>query len=146
MSVKQAKHEGVPDVRRMIKSDFVRTHLNDFWGNIVEVTNDDVKVKGFCVTAKRILTKRIQADKLQRDDQVVRWHGASRILRRCAIARIWTQAGQSAGAKGGWLEDETVDSAVRWSLYGNTNVAGLAPCSARNGTSRARLFMSSESY
>ena len=75
MSVKQAKDEGVPDVRRMIKS------LNDFWGNIVEVTNDDVKVKGFCVAAKRILTKRIQADDLQRDDQVVRWHGASRTLR-----------------------------------------------------------------
>ena len=81
MSVKQAKHEGAPDVRRMIKSDFVRTRLNDFWGNIVEVTNDDVKVKGFCVTTKRILTKRIQADNLQRDDQVVRWHGASRTLR-----------------------------------------------------------------
>ncbi len=57
MSVKQAKHEGVPDVRRMSKSDLTR--LNDFWGNIVEVTNDDVKVKGFCVAAKRILTKRI---------------------------------------------------------------------------------------
>jgi len=132
-SVQQAKHEGVSDARGMIKGDFLRTHLNDFWGNIVEVTNDDVKVKGFCITAKRILTKRIQADNLQRDDRAVRWHGASRILRRCAIARIWTQACQSAGAKGGWLEDETVDSAVRWSLYGNTNVAGLAPCSARNG-------------
>ena len=34
MSVKQAKHEGAPDVRRMIKSDFVRTRLNDFWGNM----------------------------------------------------------------------------------------------------------------
>ena len=103
-NVEQTKHEGVSDARGMFKSDFVRTHLNDFWGNIVEVTNDDVKVKGFCVTAKRIITKRIQANNLQRDDQVVRWHGASRTLRRCAIARIWTQTGQSAGAKGGWLE------------------------------------------
>ena len=79
MRVKQSKHEGVPDVRSMIKSDFVRTRLNDFWGNIVEITNDDVKVKGFCVAAKRILTKRMQADDLQRDDQVIRWHGASKI-------------------------------------------------------------------
>jgi hypothetical protein len=133
MSVQQAQHEGVSDARGMTKGDFVRTHLNDFWGNIVEVTNDGVKVKGFCITAKRLITKRIQAEHLQRDDRTVKWHGASRILRRCAIAKIWAQSGQPAGAKGGWLEDETVDSAVRWSLYGNTNVAGLTPCSTRNG-------------
>jgi hypothetical protein len=133
MRVQQAQHEGVSSARGMTKGDFVRTHLNDFWGNIVEVTNDGVKVKGFCITAKRLITKRMQAEHLQRDDRTVKWHGASRILRRCAIAIIWAQSGQPAGAKGGWLEDETVDSAVRWSLYGNTNVAGLTPCSTRNG-------------
>ena len=133
MSVQQAQHEGVLNARGMTKGDFVRTHLNDFWGNIVEVTNDGVKVKGFCTTAKSLTTKRIQAEHLQRDDRSVKWNGASRILRRCAIAKIWAQSGQPAVAKGGWLEDETVDSAVRWSLYGNTNVAGLTPCSTRNG-------------
>jgi hypothetical protein len=90
-------------------------------------------VQGFCITAKRLTSKRIQPEHLQRDDKSVKWHGASRILRRRAIAKIWAQAGRLAGATGGWLEDETVDSAVRWSLYGNTNVAGLTPCSTRNG-------------
>jgi hypothetical protein len=101
MRVRQAQHEGVLDTRGMTKGDFVRTHPNDFWGNIEEVTNDGVKVRGFCTTAKSIITKRMQAEHLQKDDRSVKWNGASKILRRCAIAKIWAQSCQPAGAKGG---------------------------------------------
>jgi hypothetical protein len=92
----------------------------DFWGNVMEVTNDGVMVRGFCTTARRLTTKRLQASQIEEEDRVVKWKGASRILRQRAIAKIWTRQRQPAVARGGWLEDETVDSAVRWSLHGDT--------------------------
>ena len=82
------QHDGVLNAREMTAGDFVSTHPNEFWGNILEVTNDEVKVRGFCTVARKLITKRRQAKHLQRDDRVVRWKRASRILRRCAIAKI----------------------------------------------------------
>jgi hypothetical protein len=86
--VQQEQHDGVLNAREMTAGDFVSTHPNEFWGNILEVTNDEVKVRGFCTVARKLITKRRQAKHLQRDDRVVRWKRASRILRRCAIAKI----------------------------------------------------------
>ena len=55
MCVRQPQHDGVLNAREMTSGDFVSTHLNDFWCNILEVTNDEVKVKGFCTAGRNPL-------------------------------------------------------------------------------------------
>ena len=48
-----------------------------------------------------------------------------------AIAKVWAHKNHTTGS-GGWLEDETIDAAIRWSLLGDTRMGGLAPCPGRN--------------
>jgi len=98
----------------------------------VELENEEVAVKGFCTDARKLLTKRLNRAQVSAQDRTMRWKSASAIIRDTALARIWGHRHNSVAA-GGWLEDGTVDTVMRWSLYGNTRVGGLAPNLTRSG-------------
>jgi hypothetical protein len=131
-TIRQVLHDCISGTRKTTTCDFVRTHKGDIWGNVAEVKDDGIKVRGFCTGARKLVTKLLQAVQIHEEDLVVKWKGSSLNLLHTAIARIWAHQLHST-ARGRWLEDETVDIAVRWSLYGDTKSGGLAPCLTRNG-------------
>jgi hypothetical protein len=67
------------------------------------------------------------------------WKSASTNICSTVLARIWEPQSDST-AKGGWLEDSTVDAVILWSLYGDTNVGGLAPSPTRTGYIQCMTF------
>jgi ribonuclease HI len=97
----------------------------------VESHAGGVQVRGFCTKSLKLVSKGFQAAEVQKGIPLVKWKGAAQVLSHPAIARIWAHQRHTSGG-GGWLEDETVDAAIRWSLYGDTRVGGLVP-SGRNG-------------
>jgi hypothetical protein len=119
-------------VREMKAGDFVRNHEGDFWGNVVECVSGGMKVRGFCTSARKLILKRLSPAYVVKQDPMRWWKSASTNIRSTALARIWEPQPNST-AKGGWLEDSTVDAVIRWSLYGDTNVGGLAPSPTRTG-------------
>ncbi len=120
------------NVREMKVGDFVRNHEGDFWGNVVECVSGDMKVRGFCTRARKLILKRLSPACVVKQDPRRWWKSASKNIRSTALARIWEPQPNST-AKGGWLEDGTVDAVIQWSLYGDTNVGGLAPNPTRTG-------------
>jgi hypothetical protein len=116
----------------MMAGDFVKTHEGDFWGNVVECVSGDVKVRGFCTSARRLVLKRLNPTCVVKQDHMRWWKSASTTIRSTALARIWEPQPNST-AKGGWLEDSTVDAVIRWSLYGDTKAGVLAPSPTRTG-------------
>jgi hypothetical protein len=131
-SIRQAQHNGVLNERDITKGDFVSTPQKDFWGNVVESHLGGVTVRGFCAKSQSLISKRVQAAEAQKGTPLLRWKGAAQVLSLPAIAKIWAHQRHTSGG-GGWLEDQTVDAAIRWSLYGDTRVGALAPCPGRNG-------------
>ena len=112
--------------REMKPGDFVKTHEGDFWGNVVECVSGDVKVRGFCTSARKLVLKRLNHACVRTQDRMMWWKSASTTICSTALARIW-EPQRNSTAKGGWLEDGTVDAEIRWSLYGDTKTRGLAP-------------------
>jgi hypothetical protein len=125
-SISTVQYNGGSDARRMRVGDFVKTHEGDVWGNVVELENEVVKVRGFCTGARKLVTKPLNHAQVSTQDRKIRWKSASATIRSTALARI-REHQQNFVAKGGWLEDDTVDTVMWWSLYGDTRVGGLAP-------------------
>jgi hypothetical protein len=120
------------NIREMKVGDFVRNHEGDFWGNVEECVSGDMKVRGFCTCARKLILNRLSPTCVVKQDPRRWWKSASTNIRSTALARIWEPQPNST-AKGGWLEDGTVDAVIRWSLYGDTNGGGLAPNPTRTG-------------
>lgn len=57
-TISTVRYNGVSAARRVRVGDFVKTHEGDLWGNIVELENEVVTVRGFCTGARK-LTKRL---------------------------------------------------------------------------------------
>jgi hypothetical protein len=89
-------------------------------------------VRGFCTSARKLILKRLSHACVVKQDPMRWWKSASTNIRNTAMARIW-ELHPNSTAKGGWLEDGTVDAVIRWSLYGDTNVGGLTPSPTRTG-------------
>ncbi len=130
--IRQAQHNGVLSAKEITRGDFVSTPQKDFGGNVVESHAGGVQVRGFCTKSRRLVSKGFQAAEVQKGIPLFKWKGAAQVLSLPVIAKIWAHQHHTSGG-GGWLEDETVDVAIQWSLYGDTRVGGLAPCPGRNG-------------
>ena len=98
----------------------------------MELENEVVKVRGFCTGARKLVNKRLNQAQVSTQDRKMRWKSASATIRSTALARIWEHQ-HNFVARGGWLEDDTVDTVMRWSFYGDTRVGGLAPSPTRSG-------------
>jgi len=129
--IQQAQHMGIRNNEEISPGDFVSTHQNDFWGNVEEPHSKGAKVRGFCVTNRKLISRVVQATEFRQEVQKIKWKGAAKVLSLPAIAKVWAHKNHTTGS-GGWLEDETIDAAIRWSLLGDTRMGGLAPCPGRN--------------
>ncbi len=129
--IQQAQHMGIRNNEEISPGDFVSTHQNDFWGNVEEPHSKGAKVRGFCVTNRKLISREVQATEFRQEVQKIKWKGAAKVLSLPAIAKVWAHKNHTTGS-GGWLEDETIDAAIRWSLLGDTRMGGLAPCPGRN--------------
>jgi hypothetical protein len=129
--VQQAHHIGIRSNVEISQGDVVSTHQRDFWGNVEEPHTGGAKVRGFCAKNRKLISREVQATELQQEVQKIKWNGAAKVLSLPAIAKIWAHTNRTTGG-GGWLEHETMDAAIRWSLLGDTRMRGLAPCPGRN--------------
>ena len=103
----------------------------DFWGNVEEPLTGGARVRGFCAKSRKLISREVRTTELQKGVQMLKWKGAAKVLSLPAIAKVWAHKSHTSGG-GGWLEDETIDAAIRWSLHGDTRTGGLAPCPGRN--------------
>jgi hypothetical protein len=58
-TIRTVLYNGVSDARRLRVGDFVKSHEGDVWGNVMELENEVVKVRGFCTGARKLVTKRL---------------------------------------------------------------------------------------
>ena len=86
--IQQAHHIGIRSNVEISQGDFVSTHQNDFWGNVEEPRTKGVKVRGFCATNRKLISREVQATELQLEVQKIKWKGAAKVLSLPAIAKI----------------------------------------------------------
>jgi hypothetical protein len=129
--IKQTNHTGAPSDVEISKGDFVSTPQKDFWGNVDEPLTGSAKVRGFCAKSRKLISREVRVTEFQKEVPLLKWKGAVKVLSLPAIAKVWAHKSHTSGG-GGWLEDETIDVAIRWSLHGDTRTGGLAPCPGRN--------------
>jgi hypothetical protein len=79
--VHQAGQEFDDDIR---VGDLVQTRNSIFAGNITnisEILNDNLRIRGYCTTVRRPVIKDVQHSDAVRRGKIVRWKGASAVLR-----------------------------------------------------------------
>ena len=62
------RYDEMSNARDLKAGDFVRTHEGDFWGNVVDCVSGDVKVRGFCTSARRLVIKRLNPARVDTQD------------------------------------------------------------------------------
>jgi hypothetical protein len=56
-TIRSVRYDGGSNAREMKAGDFVRTHEGDFWGNVEEFLNGEVKVRGYCTGTQSVTTR-----------------------------------------------------------------------------------------